>query len=163
MARSPARVHKSAGTGTFTNFWWRRSSNKRLRRQRGSCDADCRSSHSPRISPAIAAPGSNRSARRRKMLRSVSTLPLGNRRNLAALSLFGGPMNERLARLARLFYTLQQCTERIAASKVEVQDDAYRLAVNGIAQMLLAIGGERFSTESNLTRHWINRGEESVD
>ena len=72
-------------------------------------------------------------------------------------------MNERLARLARLFYTLQQCTERITASKVEVQDDAYRLAVNGIAQMLLAIGGERFSMESNLTLHWINRGEESVD
>ena len=72
-------------------------------------------------------------------------------------------MNERLARLARLFYTLQQCTERVAASKVEIEDDAYRLAVTGIAHMLLAIGGERFFAEGNITRHWINRGGESVD
>jgi hypothetical protein len=72
-------------------------------------------------------------------------------------------MNERLDRLARLFYTLQQCTERVLRSEVEVGDDAYRLAVTRIGQMLMAIGEERLSSESTLTRHWINRGEESVD
>jgi len=72
-------------------------------------------------------------------------------------------MNERLARLARLFYTLQQCTERILNSKLEVDDDAYRLAVTRIGQMLIAIGAEKLFSERSVTQHWINSASDNVD
>lgn len=72
-------------------------------------------------------------------------------------------MDERLARLTRLFYTLQRCAERINTSNLEVEEDAYRFAVTRIGQILMEVGGEKYVAERSITQHWINRGEQNVD
>jgi hypothetical protein len=72
-------------------------------------------------------------------------------------------MDERLARLARLFNTLQQCADRLSAEGVEMDDDAYKLAVNLIGRMLVGLGTQQFVDERFVTDHWINEGSVKVD
>jgi hypothetical protein len=72
-------------------------------------------------------------------------------------------MDERLARLARLFKTLQQCADRLSAEDVNMDDDAYKLAVNLIGRMLMDLGTQGFANERFVTDHWIDEGWVKLD
>jgi hypothetical protein len=72
-------------------------------------------------------------------------------------------MDERLARLARLFNTLQRCADRMSAEGVEIDDDAYKLAVNLVGRMFVDLGTRQFVNERFVTDHWIDEGSVKVD
>jgi hypothetical protein len=72
-------------------------------------------------------------------------------------------MDERVARLARLFSTLQQCADRMSAEDVQFDEDAYKLAVNLIGRMFVDLGTRQFVNERFVTDHWIDEGSLKVD
>jgi hypothetical protein len=72
-------------------------------------------------------------------------------------------MDERIARLAQLFSTLQQCTDRLIAEDVEFDEDAYKLAVNLIGRTLVDLGTRQFANERFVTDHWIAEGATKCD
>jgi len=67
-------------------------------------------------------------------------------------------MDQRVARMAQLFRTLQECADRLNEGDVQFEDDAYQLAVNQIGRMLVDLGTRQFVNERFVTDHWINEG-----
>jgi hypothetical protein len=72
-------------------------------------------------------------------------------------------MDERIARLARLFSTLQQCADRLNAEDVEFEEEAYKLAVNLIGRTFVDLGTRQFADERFVTDHWITEGRMNCD